>query len=388
MDKNKIFIAVIIILIAAGVVAYKNSRSNTGRSSDATIKIGALLPLTGAFAAYGEDTQNGLQLAQQEIEQRTGWKVDLIIEDSASDPKVAAQAANKFINVERVPAVIAGSGSSSNLAVAPLMEQAKVPYIVISSTPKLNEAGKYVFKVHPDIQGEVIRMLQYMVRHEVKKVAVVYDQSSDTQIVAKDEFLSRAREAGLEILASEGLDGRATSDFRTVLTKATSSQPQALYLLLNDRAGANTVNQSRDMGLKQQFFGWASLESGVFLGTAGSAAEGTIFTGQPFSCDSGTEAMAMYCRQYKEKFAGRLPTQYGAHAYHVLQLLIKVIQENSLADKLNDIAGRDLIVENLLKTRNYQGVSGELTFDSEGNVHDKDFVLRIVKDGKFVKLEE
>src|SRR3989338_1342421 len=161
---KKIFVPIIIAVAVGILIGYRAGRVWPTKEiweADTTIipiKIGALLPLTGTFAQLGEDVKNGLEIAREEIKTRYGIAFDIVYEDSSADPKVSVLAASKLINIDKIGVVVGGPGSSANLAAVPIFEKNKTIFIAISATPKLNEAGEYIFKVHPDSDGEVSRM--------------------------------------------------------------------------------------------------------------------------------------------------------------------------------------------------------------------------------------
>lgn len=341
------------------------------------ITIGSLLPLTGKFANLGEDVRNGLELARQDIHAAKGIDFRIVYEDSAADPKVAVPAAQKLIALDKVPLVFGGPGSSGNLAVAPLFEGAKVIFTAISSTPKLNSAGEYIFKIHPDIEGEVARSAKRMYDSGIKTVGLIYDTASDTNTVGKDTFLGEFEKLGGKVLLVEGYDSKTVTDFRTILTKIKAEKPDALFFLAIERVAGTAVKQAREIGLTQPIYGWSPFESDEFLKTAGSAAEGVIFTGLPFSC-VGAEIMREYCAAYRVAYGDRVPLQYSAHAYHMLSILADVVEANAKRELVQDE------VRAALTSRTYIGVSGDLKFDASGNITEKEFVFRTVEDGKFV----
>ncbi|MEK7067560.1 MAG: ABC transporter substrate-binding protein, partial [Patescibacteria group bacterium] len=331
--------------------------------------------LSGKFAFYGEDMRNALELAREELLKIYKLSLEIVYEDSAAEAKLASAAAKKLIEIDRVPIIIGGPGSTANLAVAPLMESTQTLFLPVSANPKLNEAGEYIFKLHPDYDGEITRMSRYLYERGFRKPAVLYDSSSDTQIFAKDFFSREFSRLGGEVAATEGSDSQVVSDFRSQLIKLKQAKPDALYFFLIEKVAGQAVRQAREMGLSQPIFGTTAFASPEFFTTAGKVAEGVMITDQPFACQ-GKLLMRDYCARYKQKFPGRQPTQYGAHAFDAAQIIIKIAREADF--------DKEKIRQGLLAVKGYHGVSGEFSFDAEGNIRDKDFVFRVVKDGKFV----
>lgn len=369
---------VILILIGGGwfVVQKKDGEK-------ASIKIGALIPLTGKLASYGEDMRNSLMLAEEEAQKLTSQKFDTVFEDSAGDAKGGLTGARKLIDIDSTPIIIGGPGSSSNLAVAPVLEERHILFFPTSNTAKLNTAGEYTFKLNPDIDFEVTYMIPKMREEGVRRVAVLYDSGTDTNTAGAKLFQERFTQAGESVVFFEGIDSKTTTDFRTQLTTLKQKAPDALYVFMNAKLSGVLLRQARELGLSTRFFSWSALSDPEFFTSAGTSAEGVIITDQPFSC-GGTHVMQEYCGKYKARFSGRTPTSYGVTAYDVFRIISDVLAKNR-SSEFRD-AERRLIQEAFTSTT-YEGVSGTLKFDAEGNIRDKDFVFRVAKDGKFVDLK-
>ncbi|MEK7575409.1 MAG: penicillin-binding protein activator [Patescibacteria group bacterium] len=374
--KNTATVLVIIGIVVGGLLYFT---SNTAPANPA--KIGVLIPLTGKFANLGEDVRNGLELAKGDIKNRTGLDLELVYEDSAADPKVSVMAATKLVNLDKVDVIIAGPGSSANLAALPVLEKApngQPVFIVISSTPKLNTAGRYVVKAQHDIDLEALAAAKYLFAQGFRSASVMYDSTSDTLSTGRDVFSKQFRELGGAVVAIEGYDGKGVMDFKTQLTKLKASRPDVLYFLAVDKIAGPLVKQTRSIGLSQPIFGFAALESEEFLKGAGDAAEGVSFTALPFSCGGNSE-MKKYCELYSTNYNNRIPISYGAYGYDILSIVGEVVEKTGDLD-------REKIVE-AFEGREYQGVSGVLVFDNNGNIQIPDFPIRTVENGKFVDLK-
>lgn len=377
------FWLVIFLLIVGGVVWYGNKQNE----EPSVIKIGALLPLTGKFASFGEDMRNGLTLALEDIKENNGATIEIVFEDSAADPKIAVPGARKLIDFEKTAIVIAGPGSSGNLAVAPIMEESKTVFLAISSTPKLNTAGQYIFKVNSDVEPEVEKAIGYMIEHGFQKAAVLYDTSSDTTTTGRNFFEKQFPEVEGRLAVIEGVDGRSVTDFRTSLAKIKAALPDALYLMVgSEKLAGMAVKQAREIGFMKPIVSWSGAKGEEFLRGAGIEAEGTVLTDVPFSCSEEAVLVTEYCRRYTEKFNGREPQHFGAEAYDLIIILNSLLQGNDKNTVLSPDGLKKVVMEGFTDKR-YKGVSGTFSFDKEGNIFNKDFVFRVVKDGKFVEMK-
>ncbi|MCK4458341.1 MAG: ABC transporter substrate-binding protein [Methanosarcinales archaeon] len=114
------------------------------------IRIGAILPLTGEAAEYGEDAKLGIDLAVEEINAAggiNGKRIQVVYEDSQATPSQGVSAIQKLTTVDKVPVIIGAMASSVTLAIAPIAEENKVVLLSpASSAPQITEAGDYIFR--------------------------------------------------------------------------------------------------------------------------------------------------------------------------------------------------------------------------------------------------
>src|SRR5258708_8678639 len=111
--------------------------SNTNSFSGKTIKLGAILSITGAGGVYGPQSRDGMNLAVKQINNSggvNGAQIALTINDDASDKAQSAQVAQKLIQEEQDMALLGPTLSNSAVAVHPLAESLKTPILAVSTT--------------------------------------------------------------------------------------------------------------------------------------------------------------------------------------------------------------------------------------------------------------
>src|SRR5262245_26819034 len=143
-------------------------------AAQSTIKIGLVQPLTGAFAAGGTDVVEGAKIAADQINASggvPGKKLELLIEDTKSNPTEAASVAEKLIVRDKVPALMGASASTATLAVMPKLMEYKVPMLVeTSSSSKITTAGNpYIFRIAPPSEVEALVFGKIVNRIGIKK---------------------------------------------------------------------------------------------------------------------------------------------------------------------------------------------------------------------------
>ncbi len=380
MNQKHIWIGILALLFIGGGAYFLSA----GKRVQEPILIGALLPLTGAQGSYGEDVRDGITLAEEKLRQE-GVDLKAIFEDSAADPKIALSGARKLIDIDHAPVVIGGPGSSANLAVSPSFEESKTLFFPISNTAKLNDAGQYIFKLLHDVDFEMAPIAGYLKEKGLRRVSVLYDSASDSNVTGAKLFREEFLKTEGEVVAFEGFDSKTVNDFRTQLTTIKASAPDALYIITPVKSAGVAVRQARELGLTSAIFGWSGLNGSEFFTGAGSHAEGVVIIDQPFSCE-GTPAAKAYCDSTVSRFGDRIPQQYGAIAYDMVRLLAAAFQKYNIEGPDIDESEKEKLVT-YFTNRTFEGVSGRLSFDGNGNIREKDFVFRVAKDGRFVDVK-
>jgi branched-chain amino acid transport system substrate-binding protein len=163
--KNKtIWLALSVIVIIAAIILTLRLSFKTA-SREHSIRIGAILPLTGNAGKYGQYIKQALELAREEINQSggiNGENLHIIYEDDLTDPKTAAASMSKLAEVDRVPIVFGSWASSSVLAQAPIAERTRTPILAEAQSPQIRDAGDYVFRIQPDSRYYLKALVPYV----------------------------------------------------------------------------------------------------------------------------------------------------------------------------------------------------------------------------------
>ena len=374
MKKIWIGIGIMVIVALATMLIVTQTRKELRE-----IKIGAILPLTGDGAKYGEAAKKGIDLALEEINRQgevKGTKIKVIFEDTQGDPKVGVSAVRKLTTIDKVPAIIGDLFSSVTLAVAPIMNQNKTVLLSpASSAPKITEAGDYIFRnCASDIfEGSIMGRFA---ANEIgmKRIALLYinnDYGVGIRDVFKKTFIS---EGGL-ITVEEAFEQGAT-DFRTQLTKVKGSNPQAVYIVGYKELG-QLLKQAREIGINLQFLSTVMFEDPEIIKIAGPAAEGVIYSARAY--DPGS--MDKSTREFVTKFMHRYNESadiFAALSYDAMKILSLAMERGGFtSDKIKDA---------LYTIKHYPAVVGDTSFDENGDVI-QPAVIKTVKNGEFINLE-
>ncbi len=353
------------------------TQAMTQMSDDNSIKVGAILPLTGDGAAYGEPMQKVAQIALDEINAAggvNGKKLEFIWEDGKCNGNDAADAANKLINVDKVQIIYGGFCSSETLAIAPIAEAAHVVVLSpASSSPDITNAGDYIFRNYPSdaTQGKVLA--QGAQKQGFKKIGILAEQNDYTlgiQKVFQDQFQQLGGTVVVETYLPDD------TDFRTSLLKLKSDSVDALMVDPQTPAKADLIfKQLQEMDWNVKLMG-NDVVAGYqdLISKYSKLVEGMVVA--EFTYDKTNPAFQKLVAQFKKETGKDLP--YGTYAstcydavYIIKEALAKVGNNaDALKGYLAAINGR-------------KGLAGTLTFDENGDPK-AGHSLEIVKNGKVV----
>ncbi|MBN8898218.1 MAG: ABC transporter substrate-binding protein, partial [Rhodospirillales bacterium] len=140
-----------------------------------TIRLGAILPLTGPGAVVGTQEMRGIQFAFDAVNAKGGVqgnKIDVVFEDNQAKPDVSVLSFNKLVDLQKVPMIFTGY-SGPSLAMAPLATRKKILLINAGAqSDKLRNASPYLVNTLPSTGDEVAVMSKYLIQQGKKTAAV------------------------------------------------------------------------------------------------------------------------------------------------------------------------------------------------------------------------
>jgi len=368
-------IVLMVILSVIVVITYLNR-------TPSVIKIGHIAPLTGDDAIWGRWEDEGINLAVQEINMRggiLGRKIEIIDEDDRGDPQVAVSALQKLITVNGVQAVIGATLSSPTLACAPIANQNKVVMISPSAqSPKLSEAGPYVFKLFVSSAIEGKHLVEVAERYHVQRVAIMY-LNNDYGLGLEEVINNLLSTNGVRVVDTESYNSQE-SDFRTQISRIQSESPDAMFLLGYPTDMGLILVQAKQLGLHVRIFAPDSFEAEDILKTADGAANGVIYV---YPILPSSDLYARVDSEFYSKYQRHMNI-YNGMGFDAIQILSQAIEQSVKAT--GKIDGQD--IKNALHgIKDFPGVTGPISFDANGWVLDRPMEARIVINGKFTTLK-
>jgi len=366
------------LVLVALAVAFWFTYGPGARKAEAEIRIGAILPLTGGAAQWGVPPRDAATLAVEEINAKggiKGKKIRLEVEDDKCEPAVGVSAVQKLLATGKPVAILGAVCSSVTLAIAPIAEAQKVVLVSPASTnPQITNAGDHIFRVVPTdaLRGKVFAEYVYSLGH--RRVSILYinnEGGAGNQMTFAENF----QKLGGNIVSIDAYP-QDTRDVRAQLTKIRQQEPEAVIVVSYPDDTPLVLRQASELKLGVPlFFQTEALDDPAVIQRAGSAAEGATYI---LPAKAEGPMVDDFARKYREKF-GRAPELYAAEGYDVIRLIDTILANSP------DFSA-DGLKAGLYATKNYQGASGRITFDENGDVI-KPMAVKKIQQGKAVTVE-
>ncbi len=346
--KRAIWIAAgVLLLIAVIALVGHNSKSQT--TSNQTIKIGALLSLTGGASAWGENAQKGIALAVEEANKNggvNGRQVEIIYEDTASDPKISVSAFQKVTSLDHVDAIIGPLNQTETASVISLIDQSNIPTVAPGFLPLRDRKNiNNPLFIWTDAETESGRLAQYVFDQGIRKVGVIGTLDAWEETVTNG-FVEKFKALGGTITDLEKVQPTA-DDMRLPVTKVLATKPEAIYLGTYYEF-VNSLKEISNQGYKGKLFG---IEVDDYLaGETSKWSSGLQFIAPDYYSSNFIDI-------YKNKYSmpPGIPAGQSYDATKILFSLLKEKQSDTLTAMKN--------------FKQYSGVSGELRISPEGRTY-------------------
>ena len=269
------------------------------------LKIGGIMTTSGAAAHLGQTGLNGVMMKVDEVNAQGGitvggknYKIKLVNYDDKCVANDAISAAQRLLNVDKVPAIVGAICSHCTLAVMEIAEKKKIPIVCpLSGSVKVTSLGyKYIFRSwgHAGLHSEAISRFAIETL-KAKKIAFL-GRNDAWGRSAGDQLEKRLEKQGGELIIKDFYE-HGTTDFYSKLTKIKQARPDAIYFIALAEDGAMAVKQAREIGITCTLLGTDEMANEKVYGIAGDAMEGLYFywNGGP-----PTDKAKEYAKKYKK----------------------------------------------------------------------------------------
>ncbi len=355
-------------ILFAGVLSLFLIIPSETRSSE-TFKIGVIFSKTGNVAPVSETSYQIARFAAEEINSKGGLLgrfVELLAYDNQSSSIGSKAAAHKAVK-DRVQGVIGAIYSSHSLAMADVLEKADIPMISpISTHPGLTRKGDYIFRVcfTDRFQGKV---MADFARHQldIDKAALLVNTNSRYSLGLAEFFTKHFRCNACRVWEFDYQEN--TTDFTRQLKQIKRIDVQAVFVPGHYRESAYIIKQARMMDIDIPFLGADGWLNRMYS-YGGQYIRGNFYATQWHNKIPRSQSRD-FVRRYEKRFGRPCPNEPAmALTYDAFMVFARAVKE---AGSLN----RAHIRERLSDTRNFKGVTGDITFNAHGDPVDKPAVI-------------
>ena len=362
-----------------------SSGNDASASGDNVIKIGVFEPQTGENGGGGLQEVYGIRYANQVYPTvevgGTEYTIQLVEVDNKSDKTEAVTAAQKLVS-EGVVTVLGSYGSGVSIAAGDIFAEAGIPAIGCSCTnPQVTSGNDWYFRTCflDPFQGTV--MANYAIQNGYKTAAVITQLGDDYSSGLGSFFKAAFEKLGGTIVSEEQFQTNQ-SDFKAILTNIKSANPDIIFAPSSITTAPLIIKQAREMGITAVIAAGDTWENATIIENAGADAEGTVFsTFYDEAAPANDEAAAFvdgfkaYLTSIGESDIIPAVSALGYDAY------ITAVQAIKDADSVDPAAIKDA-----LKNVHVEGVTGDITFDENGDANKDMAYIKTIKDGKIVFL--
>ena len=387
MKLRKILALGLAAAMTASLAACGSSvpEANSGGGNSAggnVIKIGVFEPTTGENGGGGFQEVLGIRYANETHKTvKIGDKeytIELVEVDNKSDKTEAVNAANKLMG-EKVSVVLGSYGSGVSIAAGQIFADAKVPAIGCSCTnPQVTQGNEYYFRVCflDPFQGTV--MANYAMQNGYKSAAVLTQLGDDYSSGLGSYFKTAFTELGGTVVDEEQFQTNQT-DFKAVLTNIKAANPDVIFAPSSITTAPLIIKQARELGITALIAAGDTWENSTIIENAGADAEGVVlstFFDEAEPANAEAESFIKGFKEYlKSNDQSDIIPAVSALGYDAYLAAYNAIEKAQSTD--------GEAIKDALKTVSFDGVTGAVSFNEEGDANKDMAFIKTIQDGAF-----
>lgn len=353
---------VLTVLLLVTFLALVTTGCGGDGSSDTTVKVGVILPLTGSEAMFGEMEKNSFEMAYEELKAAGkttvgGKEIKLMYEDDQGKQDVARSATEKLVNQDKVAMLSGGYSSACTNVIAGSAQNANVPFLIVtgSSDDITKQGWNYVFRgtaaPASKYTGAFWDMMEKVV--DPQSVAIIFE-NTDFGTSSSKGFRTECQKRGINIVFDQAYEHGAI-DFKPMLANLRSTNPDMIFATSYVMDASMIVKQMKELDFNTKLFvgNGAGYTMPEFYQNAGAASDFVASTSLwvPNVAWPGAKD---YFEKYKQKF-GKEPDYHGAQAYATMYVIADAL------GRATDLTNAG--IQKALKQADIQTIMGPIKFE-------------------------
>jgi branched-chain amino acid transport system substrate-binding protein len=362
-----------------------------GGTKENTIKIGFNIPLTGDSPKIGESAKFAADMVLQDINaaggldvQGTKYKLEFVYVDNELKAESAIQAAYRLIEQDRVLAVVGPCGSGRAIPAGQVNNENRTPMVSPWATnPVVTRDRPYVFRacILDPVQAPAAVKFAGSQFPGVSRTAILYNLDDDYSKTLAELFRdSWIGENGAGSVAAFESFGQKDQDFSVQLTRIIASGAQILYLPDYYNHVALIIPQARDLGWGDKpILGSDSWGSADLVSLSKGSVKGCFFTTH-YAAAGAQGSTRDFIDRYRTAY-GYIPDDVAALSFDSVRIILEAIQTAGLTGDLRK--DRDAVRDAIAAMKDFDGITGRMTFDANGDPAKPAVVVRVNDSGEF-----
>lgn len=351
------------------------SAGQTGEpaASGDTIKIGVLVPLTGAFAALGVDGMEGVKMAFEEIDYTiNGKKVELFFEDTAADPDLCIQKVSRLVEREGVDIILGPLSGGEATALKDYAPNIPDTTIIVAGAASedvtMRGVPDNIFRTAYTGAQTMFAFGDFAYQELGYKKIVTLAEDYDFPFSQVGGFLLNYIRSGGEVLNRLWVNV-GTTDYSSIIAQI-PEDADAIYVALGGSDAINFINQFHDYGIDKPILGGSiTIDTTILSSEAGRLLEG-VYAGSHYAQVLPYPEFEAFDKSFSERF-DRASSLFAADYYIGSQVAIKAM--DAVKGDLSDVAA---FRSEILKVK-YDSPRGPFSFDEFHNVVENVYITQV-----------
>lgn len=324
-----------------------------------SLKVAALLGLTGGAAYHSAGIRKGIELAAEDLKDR-GWKIDLRFEDDQTNPTKTVSAM-QFLASQGYELFIGPTWSFQVNAVRGIVVKNDFVVIVPAGSSDINGGpAQGIYNLSPARTQQVPDLIEWLKKTGYRRGFIV-TPNGDWGEIHRQVFARALKEAGGTVVGEEQFDyGIDISSLRTILLKSKQANADIVFTTGAGGDVANVVRARNALHLDFSILSTKDISDALALHlvTPADVQQNVFAIGLTVGSD--------FTKRYKARF-GEEPNLYSDRGYDALMVLAEATEKTD---------GSPKAVRNFLSSGvDFFGVSGKFKFDEHGDVGSGDYQI-------------
>jgi branched-chain amino acid transport system substrate-binding protein len=361
-------------LIPALAAASAMALGATDAASQESVKVGLILPMTGAFTTTGKQVEAGVRFYMQQHGASIGdKKLEIFLRDDGGVADNSKRIAQELLVRDKVN-ILAGFGLTPiALAVAPLATETKTPMVVmVAATAIVTERSPYIVRSSFAQAQNVVIIADWEAKQGLKSAATVVSDFApgyDSELYFKERFVRAGGQVPLSLRVP-----MMNPDFAPFLQRVHDAAPAGLYVFIPAGQAATFMRQFLERGLDKsgiRLFGAGDITDDDLLNGMGDSMLG-IETAYFYSAAHPSAKNKEFVEGVKRANNGMRPNFFGVSGYDGMHLIYETLKKTGgKSDGESFIAAA--------KGMSWESPRGPMTIDPETRDVIHDIYLRKVE---------